>query len=370
MKKNMLPVIIFLSILFTYIASHVLVYFSLVNFFGITSSVTKNVFLGGLLLLALSFFVSTFLAHVFNDAFFRGLYLFTGFWAGLLVNLVLFFVLAWGIIWIGSVLHLAVNHKTLGVLAVIFASIYSAYGVWNAFTPKVTSMTVAIDDLPKEWVGKKIVQISDVHLGHVYGSEYLSEVVKKINSLKPDVVVITGDLFDGVDGISDSIVVPLNNIKAPSFFVTGNHETYIGIEKAYSKIAKTKLIPLRDELRNINGLQFIGVDYPLKGKDRDIAEIIPNMEGWNQFAPSILLIHEPVQIESAKKVGISLQLSGHTHKGQLFPFGIISSLVFGGYDYGFKREGSYAIYTSSGLGGWGPPMRTERRSEIVEITLR
>lgn len=175
----MLPAIIFLSILFTYIASHVLVYFSLVNFFGISSIAVKNILIWSLAFLAISFFASTFLAHVFNDAFFRGLYLFTGFWVGLLVNLVLFFVLAWGIIWISSVLHLTVNHKTLGVLAVIFASIYSAYGVWNAFTPKVTSMTVAIDDLPKEWVGKKIVQISDVHLGHVYDSEYLSEVVKK-----------------------------------------------------------------------------------------------------------------------------------------------------------------------------------------------
>jgi predicted MPP superfamily phosphohydrolase len=120
----------------------------------------------------------------------------------------------------------------------------------------------------------------------------------------------------------------------------------------------------------INGLQIIGIDYSGDIFSKNIAEIIKNLPGFDIKKPSILLWHAPTQIEAAKNAGISLQLSGHTHKGQLFPLGFITSLIYKGYDYGYKKEGSYSIYTSSGLGGWGPPMRTEKTSEIVEITLR
>ena len=93
------------------------------------------------------------------------------------------------------------------------------------------------------------------------------------------------------------------------------------------------------------------------------------MPEFDSKKPSILLWHTPTEIDIAKNTGISLQLSGHTHKGQLFPLGFITALVYKGYDYGLKQKGSYSIYTSSGLGGWGPPMRTEGMSQIVEITL-
>jgi predicted MPP superfamily phosphohydrolase len=370
MRKTMLFALIFAVMLASFLAAHWVVYISLVKFFTISGALTKNILLGSLIFLAASFFVSMSLAHVNDNIFSRGYYMLSGIWIGLLVNLLLFFAIAWAIWLLGSWSNSLPNEKFLAVLAIVFALAYSTYGVFNAFNPKITSLDVVIDGLPKEWVGKKIVQISDVHLGHVYRAEHMTNVVEKINAIKPDVVVITGDLFDGTDGNIDSFLAPINNIKAPIFFVTGNHETYIGIDEAYSAIAKTKIIPLRDSFQNINGLQFVGIDYPLRGSNRDISKIIPAMSGWDQYAPSILLIHEPLQIEQAKKVGIALQLSGHTHKGQLFPFGLITSLLYKGYDYGFKREGSFAIYTSSGLGGWGPPMRTQKGSEIVEITLK
>ncbi|MEI7890974.1 MAG: metallophosphoesterase [bacterium] len=370
MKKIMLFGLMFLTLLLLFLMSHWFVYFSLVKFFGVKTVLTKNVIAGILIVLGGSFFVSTFLSHVRDNVFSRGYYFSAGVWVGMLVNLLLFFAITWGILFVGSKINFVPNKMFLAILAIIAAVIYSAYGVFNAFNPKVTSLNVAIDGLPKAWIGKKIVQISDVHLGHVYRADYLTQVVNKINALNPEVVVITGDLFDGTDGNIDSFLAPINKINAPIFFSMGNHETYLGLDNVYAAIGKTKITPLRDSLQVIDGLQFIGIDYPLRGEARDITKIIPKMENWDQFSPSILLMHEPLQIENAKKVGISLQLSGHTHKGQLFPFGLITSLIFGGYDYGFKREGSYAIYTSSGLGGWGPPMRTEHGSEIVEITLR
>ncbi|NTW27315.1 MAG: metallophosphoesterase [Candidatus Moranbacteria bacterium] len=366
-KKIMLFAFVFMILLLLFLTAHGAAYFSLVRFFDVTSLLSKNILLGSLIFLGASFFASTLISHLRDNAFSRGYYLISGSWLGFLINLLLFFAL----VWICTLFtHTVSREKTLAIAAVIAAIIYSLYGVWNAFNPKVVSIDVAIDALPQQWVGKKIVQISDVHLGHVYRAGFLIDVVNKINMLNPEVVVITGDLFDGTDGNLDSFLAPLNKINAPVYFVVGNHETYLGLDKVMTAIAKTKIIPLKDDLRNVDGLQFVGINYPLRGSDRDIAKIVPAMPNWDQFAPSILLMHEPLQVAAAKKLGISLQLSGHTHRGQLFPFGLITSLIFDGYDHGFKREGSFAIYTSSGLGGWGPPMRTENRSEIVEIKLR
>lgn len=367
----------FIVIAITYVAAHASVYFFAVKFFSITELGTKVILACVLGFLAVGFFLSMILGHWVDNVFTRGYYFLCGTWVGLLVNLCLFFILAWLVVFVGTWLQsnfgLSVfpKEKTLGIIAVALAIVYSIYGMWNAFNPVVKKIDVSIDDLPQNWIGKKIVQISDVHLGHVYREGYMNEIVDKINALGPNAVMITGDLFDGTDGNLDTFAAPINRIKALDgiYFVTGNHETYLGVQKAYDIISKTKIIPLRDNLKKIDGLQLIGIDYPLRGQDRDIEKLIPQMDGYARNMPSILLIHEPLQIEAAKRLGIDLQLSGHTHKGQLFPFGFISAVLYKGYDYGFKRDGSYAIYTSSGLGGWGPPMRTEAGSEIVEITL-
>ncbi|HEX8974664.1 MAG TPA: metallophosphoesterase [Patescibacteria group bacterium] len=371
MKKIMLFAAIFVLMLLAYIALHGALYVSIVRFLGIVNPARKELLLAVFIVLGLSFFVSALLSHWKDNAFTRGYYFVSGTWLGFGLNLLLFFALAWLIVWFSNFFHVAPREKLLGIIVLWSAIAYSAYGIWNAFTPRVTHLDVSIDNLPKQWVGKKIVQISDVHLGHIYRESWMSKVASQVNSLDPAVVVITGDLFDGTDGNLDSFAGVLKEIKAPGgvYFVTGNHETYLGVDKAYGVIKKTNIVPLRDSLVDLSGLQFVGIDYPLHGKNRDIAKIISAMPGYNPNVPSILLIHEPVQIATAKKLGISLQLSGHTHKGQLFPFGIISWLVYPRYDFGFKRDGSYAEYTSSGLGGWGPPMRTQKISEIVEITL-
>lgn len=365
----MLFTVIFLGLLSSFVLGHLALYFWLIKFFSITNLVMKNVLIVGLIFFGLSFFVSTFLSHMFDNVFSRGYYVLSGFWIGLLINLLLFFAIAWALIFFGAWLNLHPSGKILGSFVIVMAVAFSIYGVWNAFAIKVISIDVKIKNLPAQWVGKKIVQISDVHLGHVYREEFITKAVKKINNIDPEVVLITGDLFDGTDGNLDSFLAPLNEIAAPMFFVMGNHETYLGLDIVDNAIAKTKIQTLRDTSQNINGLQFIGIDYPLRGNDRDISKIIPAISTWSSEVPSVLLIHEPLQVAAAKKLGISLQLSGHTHHGQLFPFSLITSLIFGKYAQGLNVENDFSIYTSSGLGGWGPAMRTENRSEIVEITL-
>ena len=364
--------VILFGIILSYVAFHAFVYFSILHFFGITSVILKIILMIAFVFLAVSFFISTFLSHFQDNSFTRVYYFFAGSWIGFLTNLVLFFTLAWLVIFASSKVHIIANQKIIGAITILAAVLYLIYGIWNAFNPMVTKINVSVDNLPDFWKGKKIVQISDVHLGHIFNESFMKDASQKINALEPDIVVITGDLFDGTDGNLDIFIDSLDDINAPNgiYYVTGNHETYLGVEKVKAVLVKTKIAMLQDEMRDLKGLQIIGINYPDRTESKNIEEIIKKMNGFDSKKPSILLWHAPTQIKNAKNAGISLQLSGHTHKGQLFPFGLITSLVYKGYDYGYKKEGSFSIYTSSGLGGWGPPMRTEKRSEIVEITLR
>ena len=367
---------IFFLVLPSYIAAHVAVYYSVAHFFPFSQPYEKNILIWLLFLLGsflgFSIMISALLAHRWDNHFNRKYYFLSGVWVGFMINLLLFFAFGWIVVLISKLLSIDPSERMIGSFAILGAAIYTLYGIVNAFTPIVKRINVSINNLPKVWIGKKIVQISDIHLGHIYHYEYMMEVAKKINSLNPDAIVITGDLFDGTDGHIDVFIEPLNLLKAPKgiFYASGNHETYLGIDKTFEVLGKTKITCLRNEIKTVDGLQFIGVEYPDKMEKRSVVKTIKHIGTFTNTKPSILLWHMPTQIGKIRKLGISLMLSGHTHKGQLFPFGICTHFMFRGYDYGLKRKGNFSIYTSSGLGTWGTPMRTEKHSEIVEITLQ
>jgi hypothetical protein len=247
---------------------------------------------------------------------------------------------------------------------VALACLYSAYGVWNAYHPRVRDLTVRIKDLPPAWRGRKVAQLSDVHLGSILRAGFASRLVARVNAENPDLVAITGDLFDGADGKLEELAAPLG-----IYFVTGNHETYLGVERAYAALRTTPVRILADEMVVIDGLQVIGVSYPERGHSRDFAQALAQIPGFDPALPSLLLYHSPTHIAEAKAAGISLQLSGHAHHGQLFPIQFISRLVYGRYYHGLHMEGDYTLYASSGAGTWGPTMRTGNRPEIAVIQL-
>lgn len=375
-KRIFTSSVVFLIVFPAYIAAYVAVYFSIVNFFSPSMHWEKNILLWSLVFLGLflgsSIMISTLLAHWWDNLFNRKYYFFSGMWVGFVINLLLFFGLGWGFVWLSELFGSVPNKKLVGFLAIIGAAIYSLYGIINAFTPIVKRINVAIRNLPETWIGKKIVHISDVHLGHIYHCHYMCEIAKKINSLRPEAIVITGDLFDGTDGELEAFVEPLKMLQAKSgvFYASGNHETYLGVGKTFETLGKTKITTLRNEVRDVGGLQFVGIEYPGHSEKRNVAKTIKSMSDFDHLKPSVLLWHIPTQIRKIRKLGISLMLCGHTHKGQLFPFGLLTHFMFGGYDYGLKQKGDFSIYISSGLGAWGTPMRTEKHSEIVEITLQ
>ena len=364
----LLFILVALSILFL---SHYFIYFSIVRFFGVTGSGRKAALALILFLLPASFIASEIMAHWTTNRLSRVLLFSSGLWLGIGLTLVVTFALAWAAWGAVKLSAHSPSPVVFGFAAVALACVYSGYGVWNAYHPRTEDVSVRIKNLPPEWRGKKIVQLSDVHLGRVLGSAFLQGLVEKINAENPSIVFITGDLFDGADGRLDDLVSPLNEIRAPLgiYYVTGNHETYLGTDRAYAALRKTKTRILADEMVVINGLQIIGISYAQRGFSKDIAEVIRKLPDFNPRMASVLLYPSPTQIAQAKAAGISLQLSGHTHKGQIFPIQFISRLIFQKYYNGLHVEGDYAIYTSSGAGTWGPTMRTGNHPEIAVIHL-
>ncbi|MCK9352345.1 MAG: metallophosphoesterase, partial [Candidatus Pacebacteria bacterium] len=261
---------------------------------------------------------------------------------------------------------------TIGIIVAAGTIGYCAYGIWNAYHPIVQHISVSIKGLPSEWKGKKIVHVSDVHLGFIWGEKFFEKLVADINAQKPEAVFITGDLFDGTGDKFDYVKNDLLKLSPPrgTYFVTGNHETYFGVEKSYELLENSGVTVLKDEMKIVDGLEIIGVSYGERRENKPVADTIKKIKGYDPEAPSILLFHEPMQIKEIKQTGINLQLSGHTHAGQIFPYGFITSLVYPGVDYGLHSFGDYSIYTTSGAGTWGPTMRVGTKSEIVVITLK
>lgn len=361
-------IIFFGSALAVVLATHSLLYFSIIKFFGVYSVRARLALLVATVLLGVSFIATSALVRFYENVLTKSLYFASGVWLGLFVNLLLACVVLW------LLRFIFINNRILSVVLFAFAFAYSAYGVYNAFHPQIKNIDVTIKNLPSEWQGKKIVQLSDLHIGAIYGRRFLGGVVEQVNSVNPDLVAITGDLIDGMDGI-EPIPGLLNQIKSKNgvYFVTGNHETYFGLDKTFAVLAQTNANVLDNKTVNIGGLQIVGVSYPANrdfdGR-QDIKKAILSQKGFVPGEPTVLLYHAPTNIQGAKNAGVNLQLSGHTHYGQIFPFMFITKLIYGDYDYGLRAEGDYNIYTTNGVGTWGPPMRTFNTPEIVVITLR
>ncbi len=339
------------------------------RFFKFSKTIYNKIFFIGLLLLSLSFFSASVIIH-FNDSFSaRIFYLFAAIWLGLFANLFFGCCLILLLEGIARLLRVKVDFQRVGFMILLLAIVFSVYGVWNAFHPIVKEIEVTIKNLPSQWQGKNIVQLSDLHLGYIHGVDFLEGVVEKTNALKPELILITGDLFDGMDGVLQPLIPSLKKFEAKKgvFFVIGNHETYLGLEGSLSVLEKAGIKVLRNEVINIDGLQIVGLD--------DVAlninpKLLEEISGFDKDQPNILMYHTPANINIIKNSGIDLQLSGHTHLGQLFPLSFITHLAHKGYDYGLFKEGDFNLYVTNGVGTWGPPMRTGNYPEIVNITLQ
>lgn len=239
----------------------------------------------------------------------------------------------------------------------------------------VKEVPVKLERLPKELSGLTIAQLTDVHIGTLIGKRFVSQVVEKTNSLKPDAIVITGDLVD--DRLEKLVehAAPLAKLNARYgvYFVTGNHEYYSGVEPWIAHLKKLGIRVLRNERVAIGdqvSIDLAGIDdafsakFPGHGPDLDKA-----LAGRDPERELVLLAHQPSAIHDAARLGVGLQLSGHTHGGQIWPFGMLVPLAQP-YVSGLHRHGDHTqIYVSKGTGFWGPPMRLGAPAEITKVVL-
>jgi predicted MPP superfamily phosphohydrolase len=246
----------------------------------------------------------------------------------------------------------------------------TVYGLIEARWIGVTRLTVRLPNAPAEL---RIVQISDVHLGRLVRETRLEKIVRRVNALQPDVIVITGDLVDAEPSHLEELLPTLRRLQSKHgvFAVTGNHEFFAGVERVEALLERAGVTLLRNRWVDIGGVQLVGRDDVLATRitgvrTPSLAEILRGIDGTR---PVVLLDHTPVTtLAELAARGIQLQLSGHTHQGQLWPFNFLVKQIFR-TPYGLVTDGQATIYVNRGIGTWGPPLRVLARPEITLVTL-
>jgi len=266
----------------------------------------------------------------------------------------------------------------LVLLAVVNVSVFLIVlaGYLNARIPVVRKLNIIIDKKAGELKGLKIAVASDIHLGTIIAQRSVKRIVNRINSIGADIVLLPGDVVDEDIGpvIKRNLGEFLRNIKSKygTYAVTGNHEYIGGAEAACRYLEEHGIIELRDRYVKIaDSFYVVGrEDRASKGFAgiirKPMAELL---NGIDSSLPVILMDHQPVHLNEAEKFGVDLQLSGHTHHGQLWPFNFITKKIYE-VSMGYKKKGNTHIYVSCGVGSWGPPIRTGNRPEILQIDLQ
>jgi len=318
--------------------------------------------------LSVSFVAASLLAFTNASAPLRALYKVAAIWMGFLSFLFLAAVFSWAIFAIVAVVGWGINFHSLVQMMFAAAAALGVYGVWNASWTRITRARVRLENLPAAWRGRKAALLTDVHLGHVRNHSFLTRLVGKITKEQPDLIFIAGDLFDGTAIDVHEATKPLEQLTAPHgvYFVAGNHEQFGDDTRYLSAISATGVRVLKNERVSVEGLQIVGIPYNSATSTGDLASVLRDLPLDSDRA-SILLTHAPDHPALAEAKGFSLQLSGHTHLGQFIPWSWMARRIYRQFVYGLSRIGKMQVFTSSGAGTWGPPLRLGSNPEIVML---
>jgi uncharacterized protein len=263
-----------------------------------------------------------------------------------------------------------------GVLVLVVLIGLLVYGTWNAKNIRINQYEINVLKKAGNIKKLKIAMFSDSHLGVIVNNSRLEDMVQKINDIKPDLVLMVGDIIDEKTApyIRENMGETMRKIRSTYgvYAVTGNHEFYGGdIDKIVKVLEEANIKVLRDACYKIDnsfyiiGREDVSSESYLKQKRKPLSELTV---GIDNNLPIILLDHQPRNLKEAEKAGVDLQLSGHTHRGQMFPNQYFTKMLYE-VDYGYRKKESYNIIVSSGIGTWGPPIRVGNSSELVNIII-
>jgi uncharacterized protein len=253
--------------------------------------------------------------------------------------------------------------------AVLFILFLTVIGTWNAHRPRLRSMDITINKTMQDNI--VIMVMSDVHLGKMTRPGFLNTILDMVKRQQPDILLIAGDMFDeDVNSFNPGWFLSKLKSRYGVYAIPGNHEYFSGIENAISQFRSAGIRVLRDESVIVGDrLVLVGRDDRMKenwgGQRMPIQDLVHNVD---TSLPIILMDHQPFHLFEAEKNGVDLQVSGHTHHGQIFPFNLITKALYE-KSWGYLIKGNTHYYVSCGVGTWGPPVRLGSSSELVCITL-
>jgi predicted MPP superfamily phosphohydrolase len=350
--------------------AHWFIYRTLVVFCGNLGPARIRALGIALFLLAFSFIAAALLSFRFSNPLVAAIYKIAAVWLGFLN----FYFFAACLSWLANLALLlsplapALPRTRPFIAGVLFALALIAclYGLLNACWIRVRRVTVQLPNLPPSWRGRTGLLVSDLHLGNVNGLGFSRRIAALAVRLNPHIIFLPGDFFDGTKTAPDRLAAPFKDLSPPFglYFSTGNHEEFGNAAHFADALTRAGIRVLTNEKVTVDGLQILGVPY------RDSTYPIRFRATLEALRPApgqagILLNHAPNRLPIVEQAGIGLQLSGHTHGGQIVPFTWLTRLAFGKFTYGLQRFGSLQVYTSSGAGTWGPPMRVGTRPEVV-----
>ncbi|GIF24990.1 putative MPP superfamily phosphohydrolase [Actinoplanes tereljensis] len=262
--------------------------------------------------------------------------------------------------------------RGMAIFAGLTAAGITGYGMKTALGgPQLDRVSIPLAKLPRGMDQTRLAVVSDIHLGPLTGTRHAGRIVDLINSVQADIVCVVGDLVDGSVAELGRFAAPLADIESRygAFFVTGNHEYYSGFEPWLEEVTRLGMRPLRNERLEINGLDLAGVNDLGGAQHGDAPDFGKALGDRDTSRPVVLMAHQPAAAHQAAPYGVDLQVSGHTHGGQMAPFNLLVKLeqpVVSGYG---KVDG-VPVYVTNGAGFWGPPVRVGAPPQVTVVELR
>lgn len=261
--------------------------------------------------------------------------------------------------------------RIISSILVAISIIVTTYGIWNSSNTRKTIYNISSEELSSNWEGKKIILISDLHIGSIHEENFIKKIVTMVNIEKPDFVFIAGDMIEGTSFPYKEWLGEFEKINPQTkiFYVEGNHEKYNLEYELFKSGIPNNINNITDKKIILDGIQLIGLHHEEEEHPENVIRRLNNL-GYEKEKPSIILIHDPRNIKALSENNTSLILSGHTHNGQFYPFKWIVKYIYKNFTYGIQKINKTNYIVSSGIGTSMIPIRLGTKPEMVIVNIK